>query len=497
MGYVDNAINRLGGSVARNEDEESFQSPERRGALAEGQYSGNSAGDAARDTVAAPDAVAAPSSTAAPPNTTKAKITDTPALALPEAGTKLVEKSLKIAPKRAPFSEEPPRLKEPPSSALPTPNWKAKLKLGLSKHKASQNEQVSNVPDQNEDPDFDGAILKKSPLLSERDLTDEEVVKGIATLWMALQNQGKQFAFGSSNTFIGCRTEGFNVDLAVKGPKYLFLMPLIFPPDSDDTEHGMPKSTFSRKKGMKRPSPGVGHHLLAVARVADGFINVTVLNSLHTCVKHTKIEEVTTSVITRSGWLGKHQSGLNPLPVWPQIRFEYPTVPTQEGVNTCGLYVILNAWATMLELKINPSRTRRRLPKKETSETPFITAVMELINLGIAGFLDTETIVAFLVSYGYVLEPQDLNLVPKAKLDQNLNRIIVTEALFEIGDQDKIALANAPEQNISDEDVQYVMDKTGCTRNCARTAVENSRGVRNIAPFFVPPERRAEHLKNL
>lgn len=474
----------MGGSVARTEDEESFQSPNCRVALTKGLHT-------------EAEAVAATSSNAAPRNTTNAEITDTPAL--PEAGTKPVEESLRIPPKRAHVIEDPPRLKEP-SSALPKPNWKAKLKRGLRQHKASQKEMpVPNILDQTGYLQLDQAHLKKSPLQNNRDLTDDEVVKGIATLWAPLQNEGKYFAFGSSNTFIGSRPAGFDVDLAVKGPKYPFIMPLIFPPDSDDTVHGMPKSTFDPKKGLTRPSPGIGHHLLAVARVADGFIIVTVLNSMRSCVTHERIEKITKDVITRSGWLGKDQSGDRPLPVWPKVKFEYPRVPAQEGVNTCGLYVILNAWATMLGLEITPNYARRRLPQTETPEAPFIPALMELINLAISGHLDTETIVAFLVSYGYTLEPQDLNKVPKASLDQNLNQNLVAQALYESSRQDRVMLSKALEQHVTadEEDVQYVMDKTGCTRKWAIEAVENSRGVRNIAPFFVPPGRRAPHLKDL
>lgn len=67
--------------------------------------------------------------------------------------------------------------------------------------------------------------LKKSPLENEKDLTDEEVVKGIIAQWTALLNQGKHFAFGSTNTFLGYRSEGFDVmDLAVKGPKYPYMV---------------------------------------------------------------------------------------------------------------------------------------------------------------------------------------------------------------------------------------------------------------------------------
>lgn len=480
----------MGGSVARNEEEESVQSPNRTRALTESRYRGNGAGDAAT--------TAAPSSTAAPPNT-NAENTDTAIIpALSEAGTKDIAISSKKHPKRAHFIENPSVVDEP-SSALPRPNWKAKLKRGLQRHKASQRHaEVPNILDKNEYSEFDDALMKKSPLENEKDLTDDEVVKGIIALWTALQNQGKYFAFGSTNTFLGYRSKNFNVrDLAVKGPKYPFIMPLVFPPDLDDTEHGMPKSKFDRRKGKNRPSPEIGHHLLAVARVADGHILVTVLNSLHNYVKRKKIEEVATSVVTGSGWLGKDESGDNPLPVWPTVKFEYPRVPTQEGLNTCGLYVILNAWATMLELEITPQRTRRRLPQKESPQTPFVAALMELINLAIAGHLDTETIVAFLVSYGYILEPRDLDSVPKVQLDQNFNQNLVAQALYESCQQDKVELAKAPNQHIADEDVQYVMDKTGCTHKWAKAAVENSRGVRNLAPFFVPPKRRATHFENL
>lgn len=91
----------------------------------------------------------------------------------------------------------------------------------------------------------------------------------------------------------------------------------------------MPKSIFDQKKGKNCPSsPGIGPHLLAVARVADVFVIVTVINSLHNYLEREKIEEVATSLVSRSGWLGKDESGGSPLPVWPTVKFEYPKVST-------------------------------------------------------------------------------------------------------------------------------------------------------------------------
>lgn len=69
---------------------------------------------------------------------------------------------------------------------------------------------------------------------------------------------------------------------AVKGPKYPLMIPLVFDLDSDNTEHGYPKPEI---KGKTRPLPRISHHILAVARVTDGPINVPVLGSAPLCLK--------------------------------------------------------------------------------------------------------------------------------------------------------------------------------------------------------------------
>lgn len=491
---ADTAINRLRGSVARNEEEESFQSPR---APTEVQYKGIDAGDAATTTAASSN-TAAMSSTAAPPNTTAppktaiADDTDTainPALS--EAGTKNAEKSVKSPPEKAPHVGKTQGLNEP-SSALPRPNWKAKFERGLRRHKESQrHEVVPQILHQIDYSGLDAEITKKSPLHDCKNLFDEEVVKGIATLWTALQNQGKYFAFGSTNTFIGYRSVDFHdmKEPAVKGPNYPFIMPLVFAPSSDNTQHGHPNSEFDPSKA--RPLPTTGHHILAVARVTDGPIVVTVLDTMPHLLECARIEEVVTDVVTRSGWLGKDKNDL-PLPVWPTVKFEYPKVPEQEDLNTCGIYVILNAWATMLELEIAPQKARLLLPQEMTPKVPFLTSAIDLINLAIAGHLDTETIVAFFFSYGYILEPRDPNSIPNVRLDQNLNQNLVEQAIYESRQKDTGELPKDPIQ-VAEDDVQRIMDKTGCTPKCAKRAVENARGILNVAPFFVPPERRGKY----
>lgn len=463
---------------------------------------------AALSLTAAPRNTTAPSNAAAPPNSSIADNTDTAINPGPsEAGTKNAEKELKNPRIKAPHIGKTAGLNEP-SSALPRPSWKAKLELGLRRHQESQKHAVvPQILEQVPHPEFDERMMRKSPLDYSRDLLDEEVVKGIATLWTALQNRGKHFAFGSTDTFAWNRMGSFPViEPAVKGPKYPFIIPLIFDFGSDNTDHGNPKSGSDPGKGKGKdkppPPPGIGHHILAVARVTDGPIIVTILDTSPTFLKQARIEKTVTDVVTRSGWLGKDTSGTSPLPVWPTFEFQYPKVPQQEGVNECGVYVILNAWATMLGLEITPHKTRRVLPRGETSKIPFLRTLKKIIDLAIAGHMDTETILAFLVSYGYILEPRDPDSIPRVQLDQNFNQNLVAQALYEARQQEKLELAQQAtqeqeEEYIAEDDVQYVMDKTGCTHTWAKRAVENARGFRNIAPFFVPPERRASDLEKL
>lgn len=469
-------------SVANKGAGESFQSPHCR-------CSPTEVTDSARD--AASNAGDVPTTTTPPtiPDVTETAINPTSF----KTDTKNVEKSLKTRSKRSRYISK--GLYEP-SSTLPQ-SWRAKLERGLRRHKECQTHAVApKILEQYEDAEFDVIDVKNSPLDHGRDHMDEEVVKGIATLWTALQNQGKIFAFGSSVTFLGYRVDDWHdvKDPAVKGPKYPFIMSLSFLP-ADNLDGYPTQSPEPKDRRKPRPLLTIGHHLLAVARVTDGPIIVTVLDTIPGFVKREKIESDSTSVITRSGWLGKDKDG-DPLPAWPTVEFEYPTVPKQEGVNTCGLYVILNAWATMLEVEITPHLTRRQLPKEETPKVPFVTALLELINLAIAGHLDTDTILAFMVAYGYILEPRYPNSIPNVNLDKVYNQTMVAQALYESRQREKVELGK-PLQKIVEDDVVYVINRTGCTYDWAKMAVENARGIRNVAPFFVPPEQRNEHLRSL
>ena len=118
------------------------------------------------------------------------------------------------------------------------------------------------------------------------------------------------------------------------------------------------------------------------------------------------LPSVNRDLVTNSGWLGVDIYG-NPLAVQPNfVLEENQTVPDQQGINTCGLYVILTAWAQMLNIPITNSLTkdekvRRRANRNWRSYKQFHTTAIEIINLALAGYMDSETVQAFFNVYGY------------------------------------------------------------------------------------------------
>ncbi|CAF9922173.1 hypothetical protein IMSHALPRED_005603 [Imshaugia aleurites] len=73
--------------------------------------------------------------------------------------------------------------------------------------------------------------------------------------------------------------------------------------------------------------------------------------------------------------------------------------------NACGFFVILNAWAVMLEIPIFRGEGRR---KGCGHHNTFIKTGLKIVNLALAGFMDSRTIQAFMNSFG-LSEEQDPN----------------------------------------------------------------------------------------
>ena len=230
-------------------------------------------------------------------------------------------------------------------------------------------------------------------------LADEDIALAVASVWEGLRLAGIEFAYGTADSF------RFNRDVQTQvagtGPVLQpnpLVMPLLF----------VNEYTQQPSRGTKKAAHNaIGHFVLAVAeRPSKTSQDVTLIymDSLPGSVGEDTQRRVAQNLVRYSGWMGIDGQG-NALPSAPTFTEVNRPVPVQEGGNTCGLFVILNAWAYMLGIPIAPHK--RRLVAGLTTKV-FTTAALEMVNLALAGCMNSPTIQAFLNVFGYS-EEQDIN----------------------------------------------------------------------------------------
>ena len=170
-----------------------------------------------------------------------------------------------------------------------------------------------------------------------------------------------------------------------------------------------------------------GHLLLCVAELVDNepkTVQVQVFYSRFGTVDNRYIVQKAGRVIRSCGWL----SIIQPKQVVFRPFVRTP-VPEQVGINTCGLHVILNAWAVMLGIPIRPKR--RREPSKGdemyATDEEFLKLGLRIVNLALEGFMDSTTIQAFFNVFGYSVEQRFGDLaravIPVNAVGMNLNKL--------------------------------------------------------------------------
>ena len=291
------------------------------------------------------------------------------------------------------------------------------------------------------------------------DMEDQPVVLAIASLWEGLRRAGIVFSFATADTFRGNRS----ADTVMFGNTAVFvsrplIMPLLMnwadvktpspPPKSTQDGWGKVNSKYedTRGKNMTKSKGkgkaavrnthhlgGVGHFVLAVAeRFDNNQIQIIVMDSSPGHVGNDHVLKAARGLVTYSGWMGIDGHG-NQLSVTPNFAAEdYRKVPTQHLGNTCGLYVILNAWAYMLGIPLRKDRLRSH----NYPHVRFHQTGLGIINLALAGFMDSSTIQAFLLVWGYAME-QDVNdpsvhveRADAVRMDQQTLQNLVIEQRF-------------------------------------------------------------------
>ena len=190
----------------------------------------------------------------------------------------------------------------------------------------------------------------------------------------------------------------------------------------------------------------VGHFVLAVATKVDSKpITIQIWDSRPGYVTRAEIEEAAQGVVKYSGWMGMSLDSR----VWdhePPLEFRrtaYEKSPNQGSSNFCGLYTVLNAWANMLGIQIRRKQTVLKLPEGITLEK-FHQEGTNLVNLALAGHMDSRTIQAFLRVYGYSVNQSLSKLVEDVRAIK-MDDTILDECIMEKKALDDVATAQISE----------------------------------------------------
>ncbi|MCJ1404526.1 hypothetical protein MMC11_007752 [Xylographa trunciseda] len=258
--------------------------------------------------------------------------------------------------------------------------------------------------------------IERATRVSDEFLDDGQILLSIASVWAPLWEIHHRMAFGSEETYSSRTQEHAEIlQQWVAGDREIpFLIPLRGHGYTFNLGNDYHEESFTDKDGP------VGHWVLAVAQM-DSYhedqVNIYLLNSAKasSSANLSKIFEAAENVVRYNGWLGLLSTN-KPRPFSGSFQ-RYPiSVPLQTSHKTCGLHVILSAWALLLRIPMVPSDMLRGF----VSMDAFYEDARRVVNCALAGKMDTRTIQALLNTYGFSVE-QDINdeatAVPQVTLE--------------------------------------------------------------------------------
>ena len=362
----------------------------------------------------------------------------------------------------------PAKRSSPPRPSIRSPrNWRESLVRGLANNKAMKAKNVRTTQ---------GARKDASVIPSFSNMADYDVILGIAPIWEGLKRLRRadfDFTYAGMDVFA---PGGGQKSVGAVGRWSRFIMPLFFSPVEDDI--------LEYQGDGHEQIQSVGHLVLCVAELVNDqpmTVQLQIFDSRPGTVPVLTIVDKARDIISRSDWLNTDNSKI-------PVLFKPASVmrtPQQVGRNTCGLHVILNAWTYMLGIPIHPYNLRRgRTEKDEGGETDhrFLKGGLEMVNLALAGFMDSATIQAFLNVYGYSVEQRFGDparaVIPVNAVGMNQEKLLYT--LQKRQTVDALASARAENKTFPDEDMAYLMGGD-MNEEQAWTALVVARGDRERA----------------
>ena len=278
----------------------------------------------------------------------------------------------------------PAKSSVPAKSSMPAKSWEGQLgRYEARWKKLKSSNRVNN---------------RKGPtqIASNSGMAPEDVVIAIASIWEGVNRnaaESRRTGRAVAHAYAGCDilapsgTGEFQVTgVGVVGKRKEFIIPIL--------------------------NQSAGHLFLAIVTLVDIDVNkkqrngpcpvsLRIMDSRPNTISRYEMWAQSMSFIHSSGWLG----GRKIRPHCELATVDFTRVPHQEGIDACGFYVILNAWAHLLGISTHNQVHRRG----STSDDDFLSEGLRIVNLALAGFMDSRTIQGYMDTHGYSTDQSPLN----------------------------------------------------------------------------------------
>ena len=297
--------------------------------------------------------------------------------------------------------------------------WEHILKDGLARHRRGKAKK----------PSQDSYHIEQHSGMS-----IEDVLFGIAAIWEPLrkldlfQEPDFGYAFAGLDVFDPETVAGGLLGPGVVGKQNKFIMPVLFRPSEEEAlEYFYKLQTYRRDRvgpnsgKHSRADEPLGHLILAVAERdswASREIRIYVRDSLCWYVDRKTVDEKLQELVMSSGWMTQPRADqdrrlrdVSQSPITCSIIDI--DVPQQSDPYSCGLSTILNAWAVMLGVPIRQDLERLSDGRDD------LDIGLEIVNLALAGCMDSRTIRAWLYVSGLSEDPRSsmLDVAPNFEVE--------------------------------------------------------------------------------
>ena len=315
--------------------------------------------------------------------------------------------------------------------------WKAVFEEGRARHLKERDEDPEWKNYQRKDPEQKPKIQQMKiprPDGSGTEILSEEANVALASVREAVKELGHEFAFLNDGGIMWFKntdttdSKGIRVPHAgVANTSHDLILPLLFsqlnpspPPSAEYEEYKAAKNRLQPGSAMSQTEwqtrgqlEGDAHIVLVVCRRKEDEpkkVDMLVMDSFKQNVPADRIHDAVFTVIRKSGWWGGldmagRARDADEIPVL--VEEERLAVPHQDTPMTCGIHTILNGWVYMMNLPaINQGHriyyhARADKAGELNEEAWFMGLAREVINLALAGHMDTLTIQAFMNVVGF------------------------------------------------------------------------------------------------